>query len=279
MTDVQLHQFRNRGDGRDIVVGQPVAGVNLHPQPVCQRCTPAQGGQFGLGLGQTPLGVQVGIVSGVQFDHRRADPGRGFDLAGIVADEHRHPCPRIAQGRDVMGQPVFIARHVQPALRRAFRALFWDETDRMGADAQGDGQHVFRRGAFKIQGDGQPGPQCLHIGIADVAAVFAQMGSDAIGTRRLGQQRGAQRVGPDRATGVAQGGDVVDVDAKAEFAGICHGCSGALPPSGSREGATGAASGSALSAFGISRAAASARVARSLWRFSLRSFEVVSRAC
>ena len=73
-----------------------------------------------------------------------------------------------------------------------------------------------------------------------MATVFAQMGGDAIGARRLGQNRGAQGFGPDAAAGVADGGHVVDVDAQPERALRFHIAPVLLVPSrGGRLGWTG----------------------------------------
>ena len=82
--------------------------------------------------------------------------------------------------------------------------------------AQCDGLHFRRRSAFEIQRDGNAGDQRLDIGVTDVAAVFAQMGGDAVSTCHFRQKGGAQGVGPGRAACVAHGGDVVDVDAETE---------------------------------------------------------------
>ena len=93
----------------------------------------------------------------------------------------------------------------------------------MGFQAQGNGLH-FRRGpAFKIQRDSNPRAQRVHIAIANMAAVFAQMRRDAICARRLGQKGRAQRVGPRAATRVAQGCHVVNIHPKTQFR-CCHGC-------------------------------------------------------
>jgi hypothetical protein len=136
----------------------------------------------------------------------------GLDLGGAVADEHADADAGLAQGRDVVGQAVLVARHVQPALGGAFLAPFGHQAGGMGAQAQQDGLHLIRRGAFEVQRNADAGGQRLHVGIADVAAIFAQMGGDAVGARRLGQNGGAQGIGPGAATGVAHRRHMVDVD-------------------------------------------------------------------
>ncbi len=83
MPDVQFGHLGNGRDGTDRVKGQPVARMNLQPQVMGQRGTLAQGGQFGVALGVAAFGVQIAIGAGVQFDHRRADPGGGADLGRV----------------------------------------------------------------------------------------------------------------------------------------------------------------------------------------------------
>jgi hypothetical protein len=56
-----------------------------------------------------------------------------------------------------------------------------------------------------------------------MAAVFAQVGGDAICARHLGQKGGAQWIGPSAAARVAHGGDVVNIHAKAQFSKVFHG--------------------------------------------------------
>ena len=53
--------------------------------------------------------------------------------------------------------------------------------------------------------------------VADVAAVLAQMGGDPVGAGLGGEQGGADRIGKIAAARVADGRDMVDVDAEAEM--------------------------------------------------------------
>ena len=57
--------------------------------------------------------------------------------------------------------------------------------------------------------------QTADILILDVAAILAQVGHDRISTCLLAQQGGAHRIGLAAAAGLAEGGDVVNVDAQA----------------------------------------------------------------
>jgi hypothetical protein len=78
MPDIQLRELRNGGDRYDIVEGQAVTGMHL--DPVLRR----QSGGVGNAaqLGGLRLTLQLAIAPGVQFDDRRAQPDRRFDLRG-----------------------------------------------------------------------------------------------------------------------------------------------------------------------------------------------------
>ena len=56
----------------------------------------------------------------------------------------------------------------------------------------------------------------IKIGIGDVAAILTQMRGDAICTGFGSHQRGAQGVGMQATARIADGGDVIDVDAEAQ---------------------------------------------------------------
>ncbi len=54
------------------------------------------------------------------------------------------------------------------------------------------------------------------VAVLDVAAVFPQVDGDAVGSGEFGEGGGVDGVGLDGAAGLADGGDVVDVDAEGE---------------------------------------------------------------
>ena len=77
-------------------------------------------------------------------------------------------------------------------------------------------QHVFGRRHLEIQRLRDLGLQPRHVVVADVAAVLAQMRGDAVGAGLDRGQRGAHRIRPLAAPRVAQGRDVIDIDAETE---------------------------------------------------------------
>ena len=79
-------------------------------------------------------------------------------------------------------------------------------------------RHLVGRRHFEIERLVDLGFQPRDVVVADVAAVLAQMRGDAVGAggdRELGR---AHRIGMAPAARVADGGDVVDIDAEAQGA-------------------------------------------------------------
>ena len=104
--------------------------------------------------------------------------------------------------------------NVEAALGGAFLAFFGDDADGMRAVVQRDGLHFHGCRHFEVQGQAQHRHQAVDVAVRDMAAILAQMGGDAIGAGLFRQLRGTHRVGPRRAARVANGGHVIDIDAK-----------------------------------------------------------------
>jgi hypothetical protein len=135
----------------------------------------------------------------------------GFDLALIGSDENRHAATGITQGSDEMGQMVFFARDLKPALCGAFFAFFGDDADGVGFVAQGYLLHFGGGSHFEIQWDGECVHQGVDIRVADVSTVFAQVCGDAVGASVLRQYRGPHRIRGVAAARIAHCCHVVDV--------------------------------------------------------------------
>jgi hypothetical protein len=220
--DIEFHDLRQRGNRRHRVIGQPVAGMHLEPQRIGHRGHLGQPRQFGIAVVEPPFGMGVAIAAGMQFDHRGADPVRGLDLAGIGGDEDRDPTARIAQGRDEMGQPVFLARDFKTAFGCLLLALFGDDAHRVGFVAQCDRLHFGRRRHLEVQRHRQDVHKPVDIGVRYVPAILAQMRGDAIGAGVFGQPGRAQGIGIGAAARIPHGRHMVDVHTQAQMAG--HGC-------------------------------------------------------
>ena len=77
----------------------------------------------------------------------------------------------------------------------------------------GNRQHLFRYCHLQIHAGIQRLAQDTHVAIGDVATVFTQMDGNAVRPSLLGDKRRLNRIRIRRAARVAQGGNVVDVDA------------------------------------------------------------------
>ncbi|MNP63469.1 hypothetical protein D3C76_1588720 [compost metagenome] len=77
----------------------------------------------------------------------------------------------------------------------------------------GDRQHLFGDGHLQIHAGVQGLTQDTNVTIGDMTAIFAQMHGNAIGPRLLGDECRLNRIRICRTARVAQGSNVVDVDA------------------------------------------------------------------
>ena len=148
--------------------------------------------------------------------NRRAESGGHLDLRRVGGYEQRHPDAGIVQPRDEGRERVVLADHVEPAFGREFFPALRHQTDRMRSGRERNPQHVLGRCHLEIQRLGDFGLEAGHVGVADMAAVLAQMRGDSVGARLDRGQRGAHRIWPRAAAGVAQGGDVIDIDSEAQ---------------------------------------------------------------
>ena len=196
--------------------------MDLEPQRMRIGRHFAQGLKLGIAFIETTFGMGVAIGTGVQFDHLGPDARGGFDLLSISGDENRYSAPRLAQGRNIMRQTVFIARDFQPAFCGAFFAFFRNDTDRMWFVTQRDSLHLVGRGHFKVQRHGQDLHQPINIRVRNVPAVFAQMRRDAIRPCLFGQLGRPQRVRIRPTSCIPHRGDMVDVHTQTQFSQRLH---------------------------------------------------------
>ncbi len=117
------------------------------------------------------------------------------------------------------------ADDVEPAFRRALGAPLGHQAGGVRLGLERDVQHLLGRRHLEIErlGDlwlGDFGLEPGHVGVANVAAILAQMRRYAVRARLDGEQSGAHRVRPLAAARVADGGDVIDVHAEADTASL-----------------------------------------------------------
>ena len=210
MADVQFDDFRDSRYRLHVVVVQAMA--RIHHQPKFRSVTRArlQAGQFARLLSA----LRFGVGTGVQFDDGSAHAHGCVDLRFIRVDEQRHAHAVALQRGNTVAKQSFLPGHVQPAFSGHFGALFWHEANIRRLDAASDGRHLGRGGHLQVHARLQGLRHALHVVVLNVATVLAQMQRDAVRARLLRLQCGMERVRVGGAARLAQGGDVVNVDAE-----------------------------------------------------------------
>ena len=89
----------------------------------------------------------------------------------------------------------------------------------MRTDAQRNVEHRLGRGHFEIERLLDRRLEPPHVVVVNVPAILTQMGGDAVSAGFDRKKRRADRIGDEAAAGVADGRDMVDVDAKPQR---CH---------------------------------------------------------
>ena len=131
----------------------------------------------------------------------------------IGGDEQRHPDVGGAERRDPRTEFGALTGGVEAAFGGAFGAALGHQAGGMRPRPHRDVGHLRRRRHFEIERLVDLGLEPRDVVVADVAAILAQMRGDAVGAGMNGELRRADRIGMPPAAGVADGGDVIDVDA------------------------------------------------------------------
>jgi len=103
---------------------------------------------------------------------------------------------------------------IEPAFGGALAALFRNDAGGVRPGFQRDRQHFVSRRHFQVERLVDLRLEPRDVVVADMPAIFAQMCGDAVGSRRNRQLRRAHRIRMAAPARVADGGDVVDVDAE-----------------------------------------------------------------
>jgi len=80
--------------------------------------------------------------------------------------------------------------------------------------AQGDLDHLVGRSHFQIERQIRRGLDSLQILVTNVAAIFTQVSGDSVSANARHDLRGSHRVGMFATPRIADGGDVINVDAQ-----------------------------------------------------------------
>jgi hypothetical protein len=213
VTDIQLPDMGNGGDGFDIFICQAMPGMDFQADAFAIDRRLAD-------LFQQPVTLRagrIGISAGMQFHHRCAQRARGIELTAVRLDEHGDTDTRRPQRRYDGLQAIVLAHRIDAALGGALLALFRHDAGGMGPMLQGNRRHLVGRRHFQIERNGQRLAEPGDIVIGNMAPVFAQVGGDAVGAGGLRQDGGAHRIGIVAAARLTHGRHMIDIHAEAQL--------------------------------------------------------------
>ena len=215
MADIELDDLRQRRDRLRAGVVEAVAGMDFEAEAFRQRGAVADQLPFGARLRRVLFGERVAPGAGVQLDHRRAQSPPPPRSARLRADEQRNADAGVFELLHRRVRAARAGRRRRDRLRWCARCAFPAPGRRHAACLERDGDHLLGRRHLEIKRLGDFRLEPGDVVVADVAAILAQMRGDAVGARRDGELGRAHRVGMAPAARVADGGDVVDIDAEA----------------------------------------------------------------
>ena len=218
MADVQFAHAGQRGDGLHVEVVQAMAGIEAHAGLLDQRTSGGHALQLsadGRAGHVAAFAVEgLGVGTGVQFADRGTSPCSGLDLGRLGVDEDAGDDAVVGQPADGVGDGGFLGQDVEPALGGDLVAAFGHQHRHLGLESNGDIDHLGGGGHLQVQLDLRLVAQPAHVSVLDVAAILAQMHGDAVGAPQVRLDGGPDRIGFIGTSRLADGGDVVDVDAE-----------------------------------------------------------------
>jgi hypothetical protein len=156
----------------------------------------------------------VSVRAGVDFTDARADPRRRFDLCKFGIDEDTGHDSGVGESGNHIPQALFLSHNIESALRCHLMATFRNEHRHLRLERTGNTDHFIGCRHLQIQLDLRRFTQAADIGILNVPTVFAQMHRNAIGTTQMSLHGGPDWIRFIRATRLADGCNVVDIDAQ-----------------------------------------------------------------
>jgi hypothetical protein len=159
----------------------------------------------------------VAIGAGMEFDHRRSERVSGFQLKWLGLDEHGDANSRRAQFIDKTAKVVASANHVEATLGGSFDAAFGHDAGSVRAVPESNCQHLVGRSHLQIERQVRCGAETVDVVVGHVPPIFAEMGRYAIGAGRGRHLGRAQGIGMRAAARIANGRNVIDVDAQPRF--------------------------------------------------------------
>ena len=208
MADVQLLDFRNRGNRPEIHGRESVARVHGEPERrSARRCGTQRVQRFACSRA-------VGVLARVQLDRVCAELTRQSNGIDIGRYEEAGANSGAAQFPDRPPDSLRITGHIQSAFSGNFFAPLGNERGLARLGGLGDRDHLIGAGEFEIEHPRDGRVESRDVGVLDMTSVLAQMCGDTIRAGGLANSGGLHRVGLVAASGLPDGGDVVHVHIK-----------------------------------------------------------------
>ena len=205
VSDVEFLDLPDGGDRPDVAHGEPVTRVHGQSESAAEHGTACECGQ-----GAWIVRV-MGVASGVEFDGVGAEFGGAGDGVRFGIDEQTAAHAGASQARDGLGQKCDVLADGQSSFCRDFFAPFGYESHLLRTQPFGEEEHRLGGRALEIERRAALGGEAFDVEVLDVASVLAQVRGDAVGAGVLAEAGRVHRVGLVAASGLPQGGHVVDV--------------------------------------------------------------------
>jgi hypothetical protein len=117
------------------------------------------------------------------------------------------------------GDGFFMGEEVEPAFGGEFFAFFGNEGGLIGFYLEGETGHGIDGGHFQIEAGCDGLAYQSDIPFLNVAAIFAEVDGDTIGTADDGERSGGDGIGVVALAGLPHGGHMVDIDTQTQHDG------------------------------------------------------------
>lgn len=177
MANVQFVHALDRSHGADVVIGQPMAGMQGH----AGLANESPGLLEFIELFHLPGAAACqGILSGVKFHGRHLQRGGHVKLPQIGIEEETNGDACVFESADDFDRFFSLADDIQAAFGRDLFTAFRHEGHLIRPYLAGDRQHARLAGHFQVELDGHGLAEDLQIAILNVAAILAEVNRDAV---------------------------------------------------------------------------------------------------
>src|SRR2546426_3217120 len=170
VSDVELLDLGDGGDGLDVPVGEAVAGVDGEA-----RGAGMGGGAAQRAEGAVALAPRAGVPPGVQLDGRHAERVRPVDRDAVGVDEQADPDIGVLQAANRIADSGVAGPQREAALGGDLLAPLRDERRLEGLHAARNANDLAMSAELEVEDGGDGAGERADVRVLDVAAVLAQM--------------------------------------------------------------------------------------------------------